>query len=409
MLLGELLGQHVHVIMRWSSRAAVGLVWLAAIGPGCKKKSEGGAARLARGSVELGEACVALADCRVGLDCLNQQCVFPGPCSAHIVTQSGGVTWADRIRYRYDDQLRPVLEERISFEHGGERLIERQTTEWTGAHDGKLRQEYSDGKGYTIRFTSDARGRTTSRTTDFDGGPFGLMSVYEWPEGTTCELPPKIENRDETTKELRGWVEVECDEHGHAVAFTQVEPTEGGKQIVGRTKQEELDGGRHLRVLAAQGDVEPTQSTGPVVETRLDVHGNPIEETRVTPGPEGFSELKTMDYSCWSYEAGKVTGSPAATWTGIEPGPFVTSLSGRWREEETGDELVFFGEGQVAAPEHERQGSRVLSQTDERAMLRLEDGYWIEVSKVEGAELAVTIVQPGSQVGRAMQVARVPQ
>ena len=395
--------------MRWTSRAAVGLVWLAAIGLGCKKKSEGGSARLARGSVELGEACVALADCRVGLDCLNQRCVFPGPCSAHIVTESGGVTWADRIRYRYDDQLRPVLEERISFEHGAERLIERQTTEWTGALDGKLRQEYSDGKGYTIRFTADPRGRTTSRTTDFDGGPFGLKSVYEWPEGTTCELPPKIENRDETTKELRGWVEVECDEHGHAVAFTQYEPTEGGKQIVGRTKQEELEGGRRLRVLTAQGDITPTLSTGPVVETRLDAHGNPIEETRVRPGPEGFTETKTMDYSCWSYEAGKVGGGPPEKWTGLEPGSFVTSLSGRWREAATGDELVFHADGQLAAPEHARQGREVLSQTAEQAMLRLDDGYWIEVAQIDGGMLAVTIVQPGSSVGRTMQVARVPK
>ena len=74
-----------------------------------------------------------------------------------------------------------------------------------------------------------------------------------------------------------------------------------------------------------------------------------------------------------------------------------------------GDELVFYGKGQLAAPEHARQGGEVLSQTDERAMLRLEDGYWVELSRVDGGELAVTIVQPGSPMGRAMQVAPVPR
>jgi len=387
--------------------AAVLVLFSLATVAGCKKNSEGGAARLDRGSAALGEACVALADCGVGLDCLNQRCVFPGPCSAHIVTESGGVTWADRIRYRYDDQFRPLLEERINFEHGRERLIERQTIEWTGAVDGKLRNEYSDGKGYNIRFAADARGRTTTRTTDFDGGPFGLMSVYEWPEGTTCELPPKIENRDETTKELRGWVEIECNERGHAVSFTQYEPAGDDKQVVGRTVQEETDEGRHLRVLAAQGDVTPTVATGPVVDTWLDDHGNPTKEVRVSPGPDGFTETKTMDYACWSYDDGKLAGGPAQAWPALEPGPFVTSLVGRWREEATGDELVFYDNGQLAVPEHARQDLEVLSQTAERAMLALEDGYWVEVSK-SGRELSTTIVQPGSSVGRAMNVARVP-
>ena len=405
MLLRHLHGRVLHLSIRALSGCALGLL-LATVAPACKKKVADASGQLARGSAGLGEACVALADCSFGLDCLNLRCVFPGPCSAHLVTASGGVTWADRIRYRYDDQLRPVLEERVSFEHGAERRAELQTIEWSGAADGKHRTEYGDGKGYTVRFEADARGRVTRRITDFDGGPFGLMSVYEWPEGTTCELPPKIENRDETTNELRGWVEVECDEHGHAVAFTQYEPTDVGKQIVGRTKQEELDDGRRLVVLAADGDVTPTRATGPVVETRLDAHGNPIEEIRTRSGPEGFTETKTMDYSCWSYADGKVSGGPADEWTSLEPGPFVSSLAGRWCEADTGDELVFYDDGRIAAPDHRRQGRKVLSQTTDRAMLELADGHYVEVSQLDGGKLSVTIVQPGSSMGRAMHVTR---
>jgi len=364
-----------------------------ATAPADKPRSE--PVKIETGDKALGQACTAPVECATGLACEARRCVYPGPCGGTVVTEADGVVSMERLRVRYDDRFRVVLEEHIAFDRGQESRFERRTTTWIDDQHAELRVEYSDGKGYSERSEYDARGRVTRTTTDFDEGPRDLTSVAKWAESSACERPPRLEHLAPGTGALESWTEPVCDEQGRLVSTTEFKAGPDGNVVVARKTYERSPDGRKLVI---------TRSSGANDELTFDGNGNVL--TRRETSPKGdFITTETYEYGCWSFSDGKLSGAPPKAWTPLEPGAFVTSLHGQWRQSGT-DTEVSFEPGKATVPGHGTQPMSVLAETPTTADLQLGDGAWLEARALEGGTLSLVILEGSGSAAPVLRLTR---